>query len=98
MKLHKNEKEQLFRDRVQDVVGEDNPTWSTGWMWKIIHEASDCGRDLSELTDELQGIENDCKRAKEALILQQNYFTDTRSDEKFQYVAEQIVSVKRREV
>jgi len=95
-KLHKNEKEQLFRDRVQDVLGADNETWTDGWLWTIIPQASDCGRDLSELTDELQEIENQCKMAKEALMRAQNYFNDVRSDEPFKTVLGRDLTVRRK--
>ncbi len=80
------EKEKAFRDKVEQLLTNNAETkaWKEGWLWTIVRESYDCGRDLGELVDRLQEIETLCKNAKQYLMLHQNSFEDTRSDDPFE--------------
>ena len=65
-----SEKEKAFRDKVEQLLTNNAETkaWKEGWLWTIVRESYDCGRDVGELVDRLQEIETLCKNAKQYLL------------------------------
>lgn len=95
-----SEKEKAFRDKVEQLLTNNAETeaWKEGWLWTIVRESYDCGRDLGELVDRLQEVETLCKDAKLYLMLHQNAFKDVRSDKPFERHFGRGVRVTRKEI